>query len=84
MLPRTGMEAINAQGILEHADVLSRFTPNLPDSTGVLKCVSDRKEGRTKEPRVKSSTNALEGLQNLDLIRLDPSHRKSVGRKSQK
>ena len=60
------MEAINAQGILEHVDVLSRFMPNLPDSTGIRKCVSHRKEGRTQEPRVKSSTNAQEGLQNLD------------------
>ena len=40
--------------------------PNLPNSTFILKCVSDRKEGRTQEPRVKSSTNAQEGLQNLD------------------
>ena len=79
------MEAINAEGILEHVDVLSRFMPNLPDSTGILKCVSDRKEGRTQEPRVKSSTNAQEKRANITLtIRLNPSHRKSVGRKSHK
>ena len=60
------MKAINAQGILEYVDVLSRFVPNLPDLTGILKCVSDGKEGRTQEPRVKSSRNAQEGLQNLD------------------
>ena len=60
------MEVINEQGILEHVDVLSRFMPNLPDSTGILKFVSDRKEGRAQEPRVKSSTNAQEGLQSLD------------------
>ena len=40
--------------------------PNLPDPTGILKCVSDRKEGRTQELRMKSSTNAQESLQNLD------------------
>ena len=60
------MEAINAQGILEHVDVLSRFMLSLLDSIGFLKCVSDRKEGRTQQPQVKWSTNAQEGLQNLD------------------
>ena len=60
------MEAINAQGILEHVDVLNRFMSNFLDSTRILKCVSDRKERRTQKPLVKSSTNAKEGLQNLD------------------
>ena len=60
------MEAINAQGILEHVDVLNRFMSNFLDSTGILTCVSDQKVRRTQKPLVKSSTNAQEGLQNLD------------------
>ena len=39
---------------------------NWLDSTRILKCACDRKERRTQEPKVKSSTNTQEALQNLD------------------